>query len=75
VTGVALVFMLSMGFFITPALVGSRKDLMLGNLVMQHVQQLNWGLAAAIALLMLLATLVVVVLIKAAGRYLTRWMV
>jgi len=72
VTGMALVFMLSMGFFITPALVGGRRDLLLGNLVMQHVQQLNWGLAAAIAVFMLIATLGIVVLIRYCGRLLIR---
>jgi len=75
ITGVVIVFMLSMGFFITPALIGGRRNLMLGNLVMQHVQQLNWGLAAAIAVFMLAATLAVVILIKWLGRGLTRLMV
>ncbi|MFA5521492.1 MAG: ABC transporter permease [Castellaniella sp.] len=74
ITGTALVFMLSMGFFITPALVGGRRDLMLGNLIMQHVQQLNWGLAAAIAVVMLAATLLIVTVIKGLGRALAHWM-
>lgn len=75
VTGMVIVFMLSMGFFITPALIGGRKDLMLGNLIMQHVQQLNWGFAAAIAMFLLVTTFAAVVLIKGLGRLLTRLMV
>lgn len=75
VTGMSIVFMLSMGFFITPALIGGRRDMMLGNLIMQQVEQLNWGFAAAIAVFMLSSTLFVVALIKGLGRCLGRLMV
>lgn len=67
-TGMVIVFMLSMGFFITPALVGGRKDLMLGNLIMQNIHQLNWGFAAAIAVAMLGITIVLVIVLRSLGR-------
>lgn len=75
VTGMIIVFMLSMGFFITPALIGGRQDLMLGNLIMQQVEQLNWGFGSAIAVFLLITTLVCVMVIRLAGRAVTRLMV
>lgn len=55
-----LVFIGSLGFFITPALLGSPQDSVIGQLLITQVQQLlNWRLAGAIAMLLLLATLVV----------------
>lgn len=75
VTGMTIVFMLSMGFFITPALIGGRQDLMLGNLIMQQVEQLNWGFGSAIAVFLLMTTLVCVVFLRLIGRIVTRLMV
>lgn len=57
ITAALIVFMLAMGFFITPALLGGRRDLLLGNLIEQQVGQLQWGFAAAMALVLLVATL------------------
>ncbi|WP_230492692.1 ABC transporter permease subunit [Martelella alba] len=55
-----LVFIGSLGFFITPALLGSPQDSMIGQLLITQVQQLlNWRLAGAIAMLLLAATLAV----------------
>ena len=73
ITGAVLVFMLSMGFFITPALVGGRRDMMIANLIDFHVQRLNWGFASALALLLLLGSLVVVIVMRSAGARLIRW--
>lgn len=72
ITGGIIVFMLSMGFFITPALVGGRKDMMLANLIEFHVDQLNWGFAAAIAMVLLLATVCSVVVIRLLSRILMK---
>lgn len=72
VTGAVLVFMLSMGFFITPALVGGRGDIMIANLVDFHVQRLNWGFASVLALLLLASAIVVVILIRRIGAKLLR---
>ncbi len=57
--GCLLVFIYSLGFFITPALLGGRKDIMLSMLIEEQVSSLlNWGFGAVLALLLLLATAV-----------------
>lgn len=74
-TAFSIVFMLAMGFFITPALLGGRSDLLLGNLIEQQVGELKWGFAAALAVLLLTATLLALSLgrgIQGAVRRLSR---
>ncbi|MGO7823091.1 ABC transporter permease, partial [Rhizobium ruizarguesonis] len=39
-TGDAIIFMMSTGFFVTPALVGGPKDMMLGNLITFQVERM-----------------------------------
>jgi putative spermidine/putrescine transport system permease protein len=52
--GVLLVFTLSFGSFITPALLGGAKDLMIGNLISFYIHDvLDWTLASAISILLL----------------------
>ncbi len=72
ITAALIVFMLSMGFFITPALLGGRRDLLLGNLIEQQVGQLQWGFAAAMALMLLVAALGSIGLAKVLGRLVGR---
>ena len=68
-TGSIIVFILSMGFFVTPALVGSRKDLMVGNLIEFQVSEMvNWGFASTLGIILLVATVAVVMVF----RFLTR---
>jgi len=58
VGGVLLVFIVSLGFFVTPALLGGSKDLMMANLIESAVNvQPNWGFAACIAVVLLTVTL------------------
>jgi ABC-type spermidine/putrescine transport system permease subunit I len=65
-TGASFVFLLSLGFFITPALLGGARDITLSMLIDSFVEeQLVWPLAGAAAVLLLAATLVVLAL---AGR-------
>lgn len=55
-----LVFISSLGFFITPALLGSPRETVIGQLLITQVQQLlNWQLAGAIAVMLLVVTLAV----------------
>jgi len=68
ITGAVIVFILSMGFFITPALIGGRKDAMMANLIAGQVSQANWGFASALAIILLFATLAVMVLVRLAAR-------
>ncbi|GLO63785.1 permease [Vibrio sp. MACH09] len=52
--GVLLTFILSIGFYITPALVGGRSGQMISNMIAYHMQtSLNWGMAAALGGLLL----------------------
>ena len=46
--GVILVFIVAIGYYITPELVGGKDGKLIGNMVAYHMQKsLNWGLAAA----------------------------
>jgi putative spermidine/putrescine transport system permease protein len=57
--GLLLVFVLALGYYITPALVGGPRDQMLSYMITYHVNEVvNWGMASALGLLLLLATTV-----------------
>ena len=57
--GSLMVFILALGYYITPALVGGGSDQMLSYFVATYTTDTgNWGLAAALGLLMLGTTLV-----------------
>ena len=48
-TGALLVFILAIGYYITPALVGGASGQLFSNMIAWHMQtSLNWGLAAAL---------------------------
>ncbi len=52
--GSLLVFILAVGYYITPALVGGADGQLISNLIAFHMQKsLNWSLAAALASLLL----------------------
>lgn len=52
--GGLLVFILAVGYYITPALVGGPGGQLISNLIAYHMQQsLNWGLAAALGTILL----------------------
>ena len=52
--GSLLVFILSIGYYITPALVGGQTGQLISNMIAYHMQQsLNWGLAAALGAILL----------------------
>jgi ABC-type spermidine/putrescine transport system permease subunit I len=57
--GILLVFILSLGFFITPALLGGPGDQMISNVIEQQIRQaFNWEFASALAFLLLIATII-----------------
>jgi ABC-type spermidine/putrescine transport system permease subunit I len=56
--GVLLVFVLSLGFYITPSLVGGPRDMLLSMLISQQVDLINWPYAACLSATLLAATLV-----------------
>jgi ABC-type spermidine/putrescine transport system permease subunit I len=62
-SGALLVFLIAIGFFITPALLGGPKQVMISNLIeVQVIELLNWGFGAALAFVLLVATVVLMVL-------------
>ena len=57
--GTLLVFLLGLGFFITPALMGGPSDVMIAMLIEREVEfTLNWSFASALAVILLILTLV-----------------
>ena len=57
--GTLLVFILSLGFFITPALMGGPGDVMIAMLIEREVEfTLNWSFASALAVILLALTLI-----------------
>jgi putative spermidine/putrescine transport system permease protein len=67
--GALLVFVLSLGFYVTPAMLGSARETMLPQLIFRQIDELlAWGHASAMATVLLLTT----VAILAAGALLTR---
>ncbi len=58
--GSILVFILSIGYYITPELVGGRTGVFISSRIAYHVlTSLNWGLAASLGSLLLIGVLVV----------------
>lgn len=58
--GSLLVFILALGFFITPALMGGRTDIMIAQLMEDQIRtQLNFPFAAALGTVLLAVTLVI----------------
>ena len=56
--GSLLVFILSIGYYITPALVGGRTGQLISNMIAYHMQEsLNWGLAAALGVVLLVGVM------------------
>jgi putative spermidine/putrescine transport system permease protein len=68
--GAALVFILSLGYYVTPALVGGRTGQLISNQIAFNVQtSLNWGLAAALgSILLAIVVAMTLLLSSAAGR-------
>ena len=61
-SGALLVFVLSLGFYITPALLGGGRVLMVSEYITYQIQEfLNWGLGTAISVALLVATALVLI--------------
>ncbi len=62
-SGVLMVFIISLGFYITPALLGGPETLMMSTLIgQQTTETLDWGLAGALSVILLIITLMLVAL-------------
>ena len=63
VNGSLLVFVTCLGFFVTPVLLGTPRDMMISQLINQQVEELlAFGFASAVAVVLLVATCVVLAL-------------
>ncbi|VDC33600.1 ABC transporter permease [Pseudogemmobacter humi] len=59
IAGGLLVFIMSIGFFIIPAILGGTKDIFIAQLIEMNINKvLNWGFAAALSTVVLVTTLV-----------------
>lgn len=73
-SGATLVFILSMGFFITPALLGGGRVTMIALLIEQYVREFSdWEFAGALSAVLLVMTLVIYGLLKWALRGDSKW--
>ena len=63
--GGLIVFMLSVGFYITPALVGGAGDQMISGFIAFYTNvSINWGMAAALSALLLGVTFALVAIVR-----------
>lgn len=57
-SGGLMVFVMALGYYVTPSLLGGTANMMLAELIAQQVQSLgNWGLGGAAAFVLLVVTL------------------
>jgi ABC-type spermidine/putrescine transport system permease subunit I len=67
--GVLLVFISAVGFYVTPAVLGGPRQMMIAVLIEQYVTRtLNWPLASALATILLVATTVLYLVYERATR-------
>ena len=60
--GAMFVFILALGFYITPAVLGGARTLMISTLIDQQINRLfNWDFAAAIAVVLLIVTIAMII--------------
>ncbi len=56
--GALLVFILAVGYYITPALVGGASGQLISNMIDFHMDKSNWSLAAALSAMLLVGVLI-----------------
>jgi putative spermidine/putrescine transport system permease protein len=67
--GCLLVFVLALGFYITPALLGGLRDQMISQLIVQQIQQrLDWGFGTAMSVVLVAIALVILFVASRAIR-------
>jgi putative spermidine/putrescine transport system permease protein len=63
--GCLLVFVTALGFFVTPALLGGRGDMMIAMLIETEVRELlDWGFASALAVVLLAVTATILIVVQ-----------
>jgi putative spermidine/putrescine transport system permease protein len=59
IAGCLLTFILCLGYFVTPALIGGQADQLISNFISNYINsELNWQMAAALSFILLAMTLV-----------------
>nr|WP_138515245.1 ABC transporter permease [Rhodoferax bucti] len=67
--GALLVFILAIGYYITPALLGGADDQMLSYYIARYTNvEVNWGMACALGALLLVTTLVLYAVYRRIGK-------
>lgn len=56
--GLLLVFIISLGFYITPAVLGGGGDITISRYVQTNVQILRWGVSSAMSIVLLVVTVI-----------------
>lgn len=67
IAGIVLVFIPSLGAFITPDLLGGAKSVMIGNLIQNQFSQLNQPFGSALSLILTVAVLLLLALALRSG--------
>jgi putative spermidine/putrescine transport system permease protein len=66
VTGATLVFISTLGYYVTPAMLGGPRQLMIAQLIQEQIGDFgNWGMAGALALVLIGTTAVVLGILHA----------
>jgi putative spermidine/putrescine transport system permease protein len=64
-SGSVLVFVMGLGYYITPALLGGPKDLMIAQLIEMQIADFgNWGLAGALAVILLAGSMLTLAFVR-----------
>jgi putative spermidine/putrescine transport system permease protein len=67
--GALLVFILSIGYYVTPALLGGADDQMLSYYIARYTNvEVNWGMACALGALLLAATMLLYAVYRRMGK-------
>lgn len=69
VGGMVLIFVLGLGFFLTPAILGGPRNLTIPVFIQQQVQAYQWGKAAAMGIVLLAVSVIgYLIALKTGGR-------
>lgn len=73
-SGCLIVFMMSLGYFVTPALLGGRQEMMLGQLIELYVSDiLNWGYASALSVVLFVGVVAIFALYQRVAPTSVEW--
>lgn len=62
-SAILVTFIVAMGMFVQSALLGSRQETMIAQLIIQQIDEMfNWGMASAMAVLLLSVSIVVIII-------------